>query len=45
MEDRHHLIFDTYQAGELTLEDNSGRVVFYQRRAFTWAQVRRFMLR
>jgi putative hydrolase of the HAD superfamily len=43
MEDRHHLTFDTYEEGKLTLEDYLGRVVFYQKRPFTRAQFRRFM--
>jgi putative hydrolase of the HAD superfamily len=34
MEDRHHLTFDTYEEGKLTLEEYLGRVVFYQKRAF-----------
>jgi putative hydrolase of the HAD superfamily len=43
MEDRHHLTFDTYEEGKLTLEDYLGRVIFYQKRPFTRAQFRRFM--
>ena len=43
MEERHHLTFDTYEEGKLTLEDYLGRVVFYQKRPFTRAQFRRFM--
>ena len=43
MEDRHHLTFDTYEEGKLTLEEYLGRVVFYQQRPFTRAQFRRFM--
>ena len=43
IEDRHHLIFDTYEEGKLTLEEYLGRVVFYQKRPFTQAQFRRFM--
>jgi len=43
MEDRHHLTFDTYEEGKLTLEKYLGRVVFYQKRPFTRAQFRRFM--
>jgi putative hydrolase of the HAD superfamily len=43
MEDRHHLTFDTYEEGKLTLEEYLDRVVFYQKRAFTRAQFRRFM--
>jgi putative hydrolase of the HAD superfamily len=43
MEDRHHLTFDTYEEGQLSLEEYLGRVVFYQKRPFTRAQFRRFM--
>ncbi len=43
MEDRHHLTFDTYEEGKLTLEEYLGRVVFYQERSFTEEQFRRFM--
>ena len=43
MEDRHHLTFDTYEEGKLTLEEYLGRVVFYQKRPFTRSQFRRFM--
>ena len=43
MEDRHHLTFDTYEDGKLTLEEYLGRVVFYQKRSFTRAQFRHFM--
>jgi putative hydrolase of the HAD superfamily len=43
LEDRHHLTFDTYEEGKLTLEEYLGRVVFYQKRPFTRAQFRHFM--
>src|SRR5512135_1156932 len=43
MENRHHLTFDTYEEGNLTLDEYLGRVVFYQSRPFTRAQFRRFM--
>jgi putative hydrolase of the HAD superfamily len=43
MEDRHHLTFDTYEEGKLSLEEYLGRVVFHQRRPFTRSQFRRFM--
>ncbi|MGC2413660.1 MAG: HAD family phosphatase [Stellaceae bacterium] len=43
MEDRHHLTFDTYEEGKLTLEEYLRRVVFYQERPFTSAEFRRFM--
>jgi len=35
MEDRHHLTFETYEEGRLTLEEYLGWVVFYHRRPFT----------
>jgi putative hydrolase of the HAD superfamily len=43
MEERHHLTFDTYEEGKLTLDEYLGRVVFYQERPFTRAQFRAFM--
>jgi putative hydrolase of the HAD superfamily len=43
MEERHHLTFDTYEEGKLTLEEYLGRVVFHQKRPFTRAQFRHFM--
>jgi len=43
MEERHHLIFETYEEGKLTLEEYLGLVVFYQKRPFTRAQFQRFM--
>jgi len=43
MEDRHHLTFDTYEVGKVTLEEYLGRVVFYKKRRFTRAQFRGFM--
>ncbi len=43
MEERHHLTFDTYEEGKLTLEEYLGRVVFYKKRPFTQTQFRKFM--
>jgi putative hydrolase of the HAD superfamily len=43
MEDRHHLTFDTYEEGKLTLEEYLSWVVFYKQQPFTRAQFRRFM--
>ena len=43
MQDRHHLNFETYEEGKLTLEEYLNRVVFYKNRPFTRAQFRRFM--
>jgi putative hydrolase of the HAD superfamily len=44
MEDRHQLNFAPYEKRKLTLEEYLGRVIFYERRSFTSAQFRRFML-
>ena len=43
MEDRHHLTFDTYEEGKITLDEYLGRVVFHRKRPFSSAQFRRFM--
>jgi putative hydrolase of the HAD superfamily len=43
MEERHHLTWDTYQAGKLTLEEYLTLTVFNQKRPFTRAEFRRFM--
>jgi putative hydrolase of the HAD superfamily len=43
MEERHHLMFDAYEAGKVTLEEYLKLVVFYRERPFTRAQFRRFM--
>ena len=43
MEERHHLTFDTYEEGKLTLEEYLSRVVFYKQQPFTRAQFQRFM--
>lgn len=44
MDERHHLTFDTYEEGKLSLDEYLGRVVFYEKRPFTPAQFRDFML-
>jgi putative hydrolase of the HAD superfamily len=43
MEARHHLTFDTYEEGSLSLEEYLRRVVFYQKRSFTFGAFRDFM--
>ena len=43
MEDRHHLTWDTYQQGKLTLGEYLDWVVFHQERPFTRDQFQRFM--
>lgn len=44
LEDRHHLNFDTFEQGKLTLKEYLDRVIFHQKRPFTRAKFRRFML-
>jgi putative hydrolase of the HAD superfamily len=44
MEARHNLNFATFEEGKLTLEEYLDRVVFYQKRSFSRAEFRRFML-
>jgi putative hydrolase of the HAD superfamily len=43
MNERHHLTFDTYESGKLTLEQYLSRVVFYEPRGFTPQEFREFM--
>jgi putative hydrolase of the HAD superfamily len=43
MDERHHLTFDTYEAGKITLEQYLNRVVFYVERGFTQQEFRDFM--
>ena len=40
---RHHLMFETYEEGKLTLDAYLDQLVFYRKRAFTRAEFRRFM--
>lgn len=43
MEQRHHLTFDTFEMGELSLQEYLSRVVFYEQRPFTRQQFWDFM--
>jgi putative hydrolase of the HAD superfamily len=43
MEDRHHLVLETFEEAKLTLEEYLDWVVFYRKRTFTRAQFQRFM--
>ena len=42
-EERHHLTFDTYEVGKITLDEYLDRVVFYKIRAFSRNKFRQFM--
>jgi putative hydrolase of the HAD superfamily len=43
MSERHHLTFDTYEEGKLSLDDYLKRVVFYQDRSFSSEEFKKFM--
>ena len=43
MEERHRMVFDTYEEGKLTLEEYLAWVVFYKKRPFTRTEFRKFM--
>jgi putative hydrolase of the HAD superfamily len=44
MNERHHLTFDAYEQGKLSLHDYMNRVIFYEPRPFSYEQFWRFML-
>ncbi len=43
MDENHHLTFDTYEEGKLSLNDYLDRVVFYKPRSFSRDEFREFM--
>jgi putative hydrolase of the HAD superfamily len=43
MDERHHLTFDTYEEGKLSLDSYLDRVVFYAPRSFSRHEFREFM--
>jgi len=43
MNERHHLTFDTYEEGKLSLDDYLNRVVFYQERSFSRDDFKTYM--
>ena len=43
MNERHHLTFDTYEEGKLSLDEYLARVVFYEDRPFTREDFKTFM--
>jgi putative hydrolase of the HAD superfamily len=43
MNERHHLTFDTYEEGKLTLDTYLDRVVFYKERSFSCQDFKDFM--
>jgi len=43
LEERHHLSFDTYESGKLSLDIYLDRIVFFKKRSFTKETFRDFM--
>ena len=43
MDERHHLTFDTYEEGKLSLDEYLRRVVFYKNRSFSGEEFKAFM--
>lgn len=42
-EERHHLTFDTYESGKISLHEYLTRLVFYKKRNFSEEEFRKFM--
>ncbi len=43
IEERHHLTYDTYEGGKLSLKDYLARVIFYEKRSFSVDDFRQFV--
>jgi len=43
MNERHHLTFDTYEEGKLSLDEYLNRVVFYEKRSFSREDFKAFI--
>lgn len=44
LNERHHLTFDTYESGKLSLDEYLNRIVFYEPRAYTPAEFTTFIM-
>ena len=44
LNERHHLTFDTYESGKLSLDDYLKRIVFYEKRAFSPLEFTQFIM-
>jgi putative hydrolase of the HAD superfamily len=44
MNERHHLIYEAYECGLITLDEYLKRVIFHHKRAFTLEQFKKYML-
>jgi len=45
LNERHHLTFDTYELGKLSMDEYLSRVVFYKERTFTRAEFLEFIFK
>ncbi len=45
MNERHHLTYDTYESGKISLREYLDRIVFYERRNFSHEDFRTFIFR
>ncbi len=45
MNERHHLTFDTYEQGKLSLDEYLNRTIFYEKRPFSKEEVKAFMFK
>lgn len=43
-EERHHLTFDTYEVGKITLDEYLDRIVFYKKQPFSRQEFKDFMM-
>jgi putative hydrolase of the HAD superfamily len=44
LDERHHLTFDTYESGKLSLDEYLKRTVFYEERPFSQAEFSQFIM-
>lgn len=43
IEEKHHLVFETFEEGKISIDEYLNLVIFYKKRAFSKSQFRRFM--
>ena len=43
LDERHHLTFDTYEAGKLSLDEYLQRIIFFEQRNFSMQEFKNFM--
>ena len=43
VDERHHLTYDTYESGKISLDTYLERIVFYQKRDFSYHEFKEFM--